>query len=59
MPKGYYPVIQKLLDDNTFMANMNAKDLKCNITVIGKIIEFIERSKECKHSVNHVANFVN
>ena len=46
MPKGYYPVIQKLLDDNTFMANMNAKDLKCNNTVIGKIIEFIERSKE-------------
>lgn len=46
MPKGYYPVVQKLLDDNSFMANMNAKDLKCKITVIRKIKEFIERSKE-------------
>ena len=56
MPKGYYPVIQKLLDDNTFMANMNAKDLKCNITVIRKMIEFIERSKEYARTIDECHN---
>lgn len=56
MPKGYYPIIQNLLDNNSFMVRLNAKDLKCTSRVIKKIKEFIERSKEYTGTINERHN---
>jgi hypothetical protein len=56
MPKGYYPIIQNILDDNSFMVRLNARELKCTLTVIRKIKEFIERSKEYAGTIDERHN---
>lgn len=56
MPKGYYPIIQNLLDSNSFMVRLNARELKCTHTVVRKMIEFIDRSKQYTGTIDERHN---
>ena len=45
-PRGYYPVINRILNSIPFMANLDIQGIQCNKSTKRKIDNFINRSKE-------------
>lgn len=46
MPRGYYPVINNVLINTQFMANLNIQEAQCKKTIKRKIDDFINKTKE-------------